>query len=397
MRNNSLRPLSILLVAALILGGFAAPALTEDQTIKIGHIRSLTGPIAITNDKMVKGFNLALELANYQVAGKKVEVILEDDGAKAEVAIDKVRKLLEKDKVDMIVGPTIGGLQMGVSIYMNRAGKPNIHSNPSPFGVIAQKHKWTIQVGGATPQVSSCGGRYAVENLGIKKAIVIGEDTAAGHSYVGAFVAGFKNAGGEIVQEQWAPLGCNDYAPYFAAAKPADGCIVWTSGRDSIKFLNQYYEFGMWDKMPLFPAYQGAIIEGFILARLKPEAADALEGLICPIQYSPLIENKTNKKFVAAYQKKYNQPPDSAESTGYCAALVILDGLKRTGGDTTPQKLMDAMLASTIISTEGPVHFDKKMKSAIKDVCISKLEKKGGRLVFSKPIYIYKDVPPQGL
>lgn len=397
MKINILRPLSVLLVAAFILGDFAVPAFTAEPAIKIGHIRSLTGPIAITNKAMVNGFNLAMEMANYEVAGRKIEVILEDDGAKAEVAIDKVRKLIEKDKVDMIVGPTTGGLQMGVSTFMSRAGKPNIHSNPSPFGVIAQHHKWTIQIGGATPQVSSCGGRYAVEKLGIKKAIVIAEDSAAGHSYAGAFIAGFKNAGGEIIQEQWTPLGCNDYAPYFAAAKPAEGCIVWTSGRDSIKFLNQYYEFGMWDKMPLFPAFQGAIIEGFILARLKPEAADALEGLVCPIQYSPLFDNPANKKFVAAYTKKYNRPPDNAESTAYCAALVILDALKRTGGDTTPQKLMDAMLSSTIISTEGPVRFNKKMKSAIKDVCISKLEKKGDRLVFSTPIFVYKDVPPQGL
>jgi len=397
MKKNILWPLSVLLVAALILGGFAAPAFTAEPPIKIGHIRSLTGPIAITNKAMVNGFDLAMEMANYEVAGRKIEVILEDDGGKTEVAIDKVRKLLEKDKVDMIVGPTTGGMQMGVSTFMNRAGIPNIHTNSSPYGVIAQKHKWTIQIGGATSQISSCGGRYAVEHLGIKKAIVIGEDSAAGHSYVGAFVKGFKNAGGEIIQEQWTPRGCSDYAPYFAAAKPADGCIVWTSGRDSINILNQYQQFGMWDKMPLLPAYQGAIIESFILARLQPEAADALEGLVCPVQYSPFFENEVNKKFVAAYMKKYNRPPDNAESTAYCAALVILDALKRTGGDTTPQKLMDAMLASTILSPEGPVRFDKKKKSAIKDVAISKLEKMGGKLVFKTPIHVYKDVPPEGM
>lgn len=397
MKKNMLRSLLTLLVTASILGGFAALAFASDQPIKIGHIRSLTGPIAITNDKMVKGFDLAMELSNYQIAGRKVEIILEDDGAKAEVAVDKARKLIEKDKVDMIVGPTTGGLQMGISTYMSRIGIPNIHTNPSPYGVIAKKHKWTIQAGGATPQVSSCGGRYAYEQLGVKKAIVIGEDSAAGHSYVGAFIAGFKNAGGEIIQEQWTPRGCNDYAPYFAAAKQADGCIVWTSGRDSINILNQYSDFGMWDKMPLLPAFQGAIIESFILSRLQPKAAEALNGLVCAIQYSPLFENETNKIFVEAYKKKYNRPPDNAESTAYNAALVIQTALKATGGDTTPQKFMDAMLATTITTTEGPIRFDAKKKSVIKDVSISKLEKRGKFFVFSTPIFSYKDVPPEGL
>ena len=345
---------------------------------------------------MVKGFDLAMALANYEIAGRKVEIIVEDDGAKAEVSVDKARKLIEKDKVDMIVGPTMGGLQMAVSTYMNKVGIPNIHTNPSPYGIIAQKHQWTIQIGGASAQIPSCGGRYAVEKLGVKRAIVIGEDTAPGRDYVGGFLAGFKSAGGTVIQEQWTPLGCSDYAPYFAAARPADACIVWTSGGDSIKFLNQYHEFGMWEKMRLLPAYQGAIIESFILAKLQPKAAEALIGLVSSIQYSPFFDNDVNKKFVEAYQKKYNRSPDNAESSAYCAALVIKAALEATGGDTTPQKLMAAMLATAITTTEGPVRFDKEKKSAIKNVAISKLEKVGKEFMFSAPIFVYKDVSPEG-
>jgi branched-chain amino acid transport system substrate-binding protein len=387
---------SVLVAVALMFVGFATPAATDKAPVKIGHLRSLTGPVAITNDKMVKGFDLAMALANYEIAGRKVEVIVEDDAAKAEIAVDKARKFIEKDKVDMIVGPTMGGLQMGISTYMNKVGIPNIHTNPSPYGVIAQKHQWTIQIGGASPQIPSCGGRYAVEQLGTKKAIVIGEDSAAGRDYIGGFLAGFKSAGGVVVQEQWAPLGCSDYAPYFAAAKPADACIVWTSGGDSIKFLNQYYEFGMWDKMRLLPAYQGAIIESFILAQLQPKAAQALIGLVSSIQYSPLFDNEVNKKFVEAYKNKYQRPPDNAESSAYCAALVIKAALEATGGDTTRKKFMDAMLATVITTTEGPVRFDKEKKSAIKNVAISKLEKMGNEFLFSAPIFVYKDVPPEG-
>jgi branched-chain amino acid transport system substrate-binding protein len=401
--------LSVLLVV-LVLGGCAAPAPTPTPTpsptpsptptpkppIKIGHIRSITGPTAITNAAMIKGFDLAMEMCNYEIAGRKVEVILEDDAIKSELAVDKARKLVEKDKVDMIVGPTLSGLQLAVATYCNEAGMVNIDSNVAPNAIFQKKLKWTIQAGGSNLQVPSVGGRYAYEKRGIKKVVVIGEDTAAGHDYVGAFLIGFKNAGGEVIQEQWTPQGCPDYAPYLTAAKTADACIAWTSGNDSVKFLNQYYDYGLWGKMPLIPAYNGAIIETFILVQMKPEAAAAVLGLTSSVTYSSKVDNEVNNKFVAAYQKKYNSTPDSAESSAYNAVLLIQAALEANGGDTTPRKFMDAMLASTPFFVNGKVRYDKEAQSAIMDVNVCKIEKFGNIYGFGAPIFTYKDVPPQG-
>ena len=405
---------SIVIIGALLLGGCAAPTPAPTPTpapspapapapaplppIKIGHIRSLTGPTAITNAAMVRGFDVAMDLAKYQAGGRKIEVILEDDAGKAELAVDKARKLIEQDKVAAIVGPTLAGLQMGISTYMNGVGIPNIHSNSSPYGIVAQKHKWTIQAGGTQQQVPSVNGKYAVEKRNIKKISVVGEDTAAGRQYVGAFLEGFKRAGGEIIQEQWVPQGSADYAPYFTAVKPAEACIAWTSGNDSVKFLNQYFEYGMWDKMPLIPAFQGAILEGFILAQLQPKAAEACLGITVAADYTPLFENPGNKKFVEAYKAKHNVNPDTAISNAYNAGLVLLAGLEATKGDTTPQKLMDAMLALNFDGARGGnIRFDKEKKSAFLDVGIMKLQKLDKEYLLSLPIFVYKDVPPEGL
>jgi len=346
---------------------------------------------------MVKGFDLALEMANYEIAGRKVEVILEDDAGKAELAQDKARKLVEQDKVDMIVGPTLAGLQIGVANYCNQVKMPNINTNTSPYAIIAQKLAWTIQCGGSQLQVPSCSGKYNYEKKNIKKLTLIGEDTAAGHGYCGAFIGGFKNAGGQIIQEQWVPQGTADYGPYFAAAKPADGCVVWTSGNDSVKFLNQYQQFGMWDKMPLVPAYQGAIIESFILAQLQPAASEACIGMETAVNFSPFFPFASTKKFVDAFRAKNNQYPDSASSSAYNAVIIIIAGLEATGGDTDPQKFMDAMLSTNIELVDGPTRFDKEKKSAIKDVNVSKLEKVDKNYLFTAPIFTYKDVPPEGL
>jgi branched-chain amino acid transport system substrate-binding protein len=366
-------------------------------TIKIGHIRSLTGPTAITNKAMVQGFDLAMELAKYQVAGKTIEVKLEDDGGVANQSVDKARTLVEKDKVAVIVGPTLAGMQIAVATYMNQAAIPNLNSNTSPYAIIAQKLNWTLLCGGTPQQITSVSGKYVVEQRKIKKISVIGEDTAAGHDYVGGFLGGFKKAGGEVVQEQWSPQGSPDYGPYFTAVKPAEACVAWTSGNDSVKFLNQYYEFGMWNKMPLIPAFQGAIVESFILAQIQPKAADACLGMVTGAQYTPLFDNPTNKKFVDAYKAKYNIPPDLAAASAYNAGLVLLAGLDITKGDTTPQKLMDAMVNLNMETIWGNLRFDKQKKAAMMDVGVLKLQKEGPAYIFSTPIFTYKDVPPEGL
>jgi branched-chain amino acid transport system substrate-binding protein len=286
-----------------------------------------------------------------------------------------------------------------VATFMSKAAAPvpNVNTNTSPYGIVAQKLAWTIQVGGTNMQVPSCSGKYAFEKLGLKKLTLIGEDSGAGRDYVGNFVNAFKKAGGEIVQEQWVPQNTADYAPYFAAAKLSDGVVAWTSGNDSVKFLNQYYDFGMWDKMPLVPSYQGAIIEGFIMAQLSPKAAEACLGMTTAMNYTPMLDNPANKKFVEAYKAKYKETPDTAISSAYNAVLVILDALKATNGDTTPQKLMDAMLASSVPLVDGPAKFDKVKKTAIKDISVSKLQKIEKEFLFSAPIFTFKDVPPEGL
>ena len=201
MKRFFLIPLGIILIIGLILTGCTAPAPAPTPKpapapapaakppIKIGHIRSLTGPTAITNAAMVKGVDLAFELAKYEVAGRKIEVILEDDAIKPELAIDKARKLVEQDKVDLIIGPTLAPLQIAVATFMSKAPSPvpNVHTNTSPYAIVAQKLGWTIQVGGTNQQVPSCSGKYAFEKLGLKKLTLIGEDSGAGRDYVGQF------------------------------------------------------------------------------------------------------------------------------------------------------------------------------------------------------------------
>ncbi len=392
MKKLFLIPLFIVFGCFVIDGG---NPVVSAPPIKIGHLRPLTGHMAIVGKKMVRGAEFGFGEAGYQVAGRKIEIIVEDSGAKPAMAVDKARKLVERDKVAMIMGPTVGGTQMAVSAYMNKVGVPNLQTNPSPLGVIMQKHQWTIQAGGQEPQISSAMGRYAYEQMGLRTVSVITADWAPGHGFLGAFMGGFKKAGGKVIQEQYPPVHSPDFASYLTALKDADATVAWFDGTDSIRFLSQYHTFGIRKRMPLIAAFHGSFFAPFIMQKLPPDVAKATIGGLTPTPYTPLLDTAVNKRFVRDFKKKYGYTPEDTESGPYLGALVALEALKATGGDTTPKKLRQALLNVKVEGPEGPLHFDQKTMCAFKDIYIVKIDKVGKEYTWV-PVYTYKNVPPLG-
>jgi branched-chain amino acid transport system substrate-binding protein len=387
----------IVIVASMVMIGCQAPPPTPPTggVIKIGHIRPITGHMAISGTRMIKGFQEAIDDAGSMVAGKKIEVIVEDDAAKPEMAVDKARKLIEQDKVAIIIGPTVGGSQMAVSAYMNKVGIPLMHTNPSPAGVIFEKHQWTIQAAGAEPQEPSVMAKYAFEQAGVKKITCITADWAPGHGFMDAFMGTFKKLGGQVIQEQYPPVASPDFAPYLAAMKDADACVCWFDGTDAVKFLSQYQEFGLWKRMPIIPTFHGSFFAPFLISQLPPAASAPIFGRFGPTPYLAGIDNAANKKFLELVKTKLNTVPDENESGPYSGALMLLAALKATNGDTTPAKLKQAIIDLQIEVPDGPVKFDKEKSSAIRNIYIGKFETVGGQIV-QTPLFTYKEVPAMG-
>jgi branched-chain amino acid transport system substrate-binding protein len=400
----------IVIVASLVLIGCQAPPPSTPPTtapptttappaaagvIKIGHIRPLTGHMAISGTRMIKGFQVAIDDAGGMVAGKKIEVLTEDDAADANKSIDKARKLVEQDKVAIIIGPTVGGTQMAVASYLEKVGIPCMHTNPSPLGVIMQHFQWTIQAAGAEPQEPSVQAKYAYEQAGVKTITCITADWAPGHGFMDSFIGTFKKLGGQVIQEQYPPVASADFAPYLATMKDADACVAWFDGTDAVKFLSQYQEFGLWKRMPIVPAFHGSFFSPFLIDQLPPAAAAPIFGRFGPTPYLAQIDNPTNKRFLEICKTKLNTVPDENESGPYSGALMLLAALKATNGDTTPAKLKQAILDLNIEVPDGPVKFDKEKMSAIRNIYIGKFEKVGSQTV-QTPLFTYKEVPATG-
>ena len=406
MRKILVPLLLVALITGLVMSGCAKPAPTPapapapaptpapaEPVIKIGVMYPQTGPLAMTGERMVQAAKFAFKEAGYEVAGKKIEIFVEDSGGEPAVAVDKARKLVEHDKVCMIIGPLIGSTVLATGDYMSKVEIPFLTTSPSPPPTFAQP--WTLVTCGSEPQHSSCIAVYTYDELGYKKINVMTNDTVQGHGFLGAFMGAYIEKGGEVIQEQYAPFPCMDYAPYLTTLKDADALVAWYDGADAIRFLTQVHDYGIRDRMPVVGAFHGSFFAPFILHEMPPAAADAVIGEYCETPYTALLDTPINKKFVDAYQKEYGYIPDETCSGPYEAVQIALRALGVTGGDTSPEKLRDAMLAVDFETVGGPVRFDPETKCRIRNVYIFQVDKRDGEYVWV-PVYTYENVPPFG-
>ena len=238
-----------------LAGIFLAPphAWAQKPPIKIGFLAPLTGGAAQIGRDMVNGFEMYLDETGGQIAGRKVEVIVEDTAGNPATAITKMRKLVESDRVHMVVGETFA--HIGYAL----AGKADEYQIPTIFPVIAaddltqrKPAKWVVRLGWASSQPSHPFGEYAAKTLGYKKVAVVSLDYAFGWEIVGGFQQTFEDNGGQIVQKLWIPLNVQDYAPYLSQIrKDADAVFVLALGRWTLLFAKQWAASGLKDKMPL--------------------------------------------------------------------------------------------------------------------------------------------------
>ena len=333
----------------------SALAQQKAEPIKIGVILPLTGALLKQGPLGKEGIEMALEDANYEVAGRKIVLIVEDDATDPTTGLDKARKLVERDKVAAILGPQHAGVANAIQPYINQNKVINLKIMQFPKALKA-KYPWMLALNGTQEQTSVPMGWYAYEKLGYKTVTTIGPDFVAGRAFLGGFMAGFKEKGGTIVQEQWFPVGSIDFGPYLGNLKDADAFCGWVEGPGALRLINQYYEYGVSKKMPLIGAYASNLLDEDVLPQLGEKGL----GIYGPTAYASTLDNPINKRVVDKFKAKHGgvRPTDTLMVGGYMNAFVLLHALKGTGGDTDPEKLRAAILNLNLKDTPiGPVRF----------------------------------------
>lgn len=348
MKKISITMLLIFVLSAFIISECPTPA-ESAEAAKIGAILDITGPVAFMGQMIQDGIKLRLDEASWKVAGRPLEFISEDGASDLNLTNSIAHKLVEKDKVDIMIGPLNHDFMIALEPFLAENKVPEIYiSQAAPE--IEAKNEWFFAPPGVVAQCGYYTGQYAYE-LGYRTASVLGADFITGYQWIGAFTQGFEGAGGKVIAHAgWAPIGTVDYGPYLASIKKADVCAAWTV---PAKFLvKQYHEFGLWKKMPLMLIYTNEVPE----ADLR-ELGQAGIGLVGASLYTPGIDTPSNHKFVTAFKKKYNREPSEWDVIGYDAASVAVAALEATRGDTIPEKLRDAIANVKIELPTGPFSF----------------------------------------
>jgi branched-chain amino acid transport system substrate-binding protein len=349
------------------------------EPIRIGFLSVRSGALAAGGKQMEEGINLFLKERNNQLGGRKVElIVLDTGGAPAQTRI-KAQELVEKHKVQVIIGPLATFEALAIDDYIAQVKVPLITPTSAAQKDLAQlkQNDHVIHAVGTAAQPMHVLGDFAARKLGLKKVASVADDFTYGHEGVGGFQAAFEEAGGKLLQKQWPPLNVGDYGSYIGQISPdADAVYAGFAGVNGLRFLKQAAEYGY--KKPIL-GNPTAVDEG-ILRLMGDEAL----GVYSASWYSAELDTPENKRFVEAVMREYKVVPGFYTAGTYVAGLQLEAALASIQGRIEDKAAFVRALRETRLekSPIGPIAIDEYGKPVL-NIYVRKVERKGGKLVNS--------------
>ena len=328
----------------LVAAGFAHAA-------TIGFVAPLSGPQALVGQDQLDGFMLALEQLGGKLGGQPTTVVKEDDQLKPEVGQQAVRKLIDKDKVDAIVGLSFSNVLMSSLPRIVESGVVALATNAGPSPIAGAQCKANLfSMAWQNDGAAEAMGKFA-QDRGLKKVYLMAPNYQAGKDMLAGFKRFYK---GQVVDEVYTQVNQPDYSAEIAqlqAAKP-DAVFVFYPGGMGINFVKQMSQAGLSGKLPLYSVFT---VDGTTLPSLREAAVGTVSGGM----YDAALDNPENRKFVTAFEAKYKRTPSLYAATGFDAARLLDVALLKAGGDA--KKLAAAVKASgsEFKSVRGPFAFGK--------------------------------------
>ncbi len=375
------------LVGAAVLVAFSGAAYSQ-QVVKIGLLATLEGPFAAGGADGMRGAELAIKQKNGMAGGRKIELIKASSDAKPDVAVNATRKLVEQDKVDIMVGPLSGGEGIAVKDYSKT--QPNITFINGSSGAQAttlvspSTNFFRFNTEGAQWMVGL--GKAALDR-GYKRVMVIAEDYAFPYSQVQGFMSEYCRLGGKVPVKAWVPLGGKDYSSVIARIpNDVDALVVVLGGADAVNFLNQYEAAGG-NK----PMVGGSITVSQDILNYKGKRRDSLVGTIAGSPIADAYDAPDFKAFVADYQKNFPVSSGAYPSPSLFALVyyinmkAALDGLDAVKGDLSggQAKYREALAKMTLKTPVGDVKLDAN-RQAIGSTFITEVVKDAQGNLFNK-------------
>jgi branched-chain amino acid transport system substrate-binding protein len=378
-----------LLMLMLFTGQTVASA--QAEPIKIGMLIPFSGPTAGTAKDGRLAVEMFLEDIGGKIAGRKIDLIVEDTAHQPKVGLEKVRKLVESDKVHMVTGVTLSHVALAIRDYVVNHEVPMIitafaGTTALSFGKKSDYIARTSLVNGIQ---SLCAAKYACEKLGYKKFVVMGADFVAGREKGRIFEGVVKEKGGEVIQKLFTPIGTKDYAPFITKIEDADALYAFYQPGDGLRFVKQYSGFGMMKKIPILTT------AGMVNSITLPIVGDKAEGIIMSNHLAPIgpfPDRPQYVEFCEKFQNKYGHMPQDGAIQCYNGIQVVKMALEATNGNAEDALgFIQAVKNVKFEAIHSPFRIEPETNSVSQNVRVVELVKKNGKIGFTT-LQIYEDI-----
>ncbi|CEJ13450.1 hypothetical protein BN1110_03766 [bacterium YEK0313] len=373
---------------ALASVAMGAPGIrAQGAPLRIGMLTVKSGALSAGGRQMEDGFRLFLRERGNRVAGRDVQFTVADTGGQPALAKTRAQELVQRAGVHVIVGPVAAFEALAINDYLQEAKIPFLCASAAAEDLTQRRlNPWFVRTSSTSAQPCHPLGEYVAKELGHKRIVAIADDFAFGQEQTSGFQRAFEASGGAILRKLWAPLNVADYGSYIAQIGEADAVFAAFAGANGLRFLRQYSEYGLKQKIPVVAAMT-TVDEG-VLHSMGDEAL----GIISAGWYSAALAGQANERFVAELRKETGVDPGFYSAGAYSAGLALESALADVAGKIEDKDAFMAALRRVEISNDprGPWRLDS-YGNPIQKIYIRKTERREGRLV-NTVVKTYDDV-----
>ena len=375
-------------VAGAAAAAASAPAIVRAQAgpIRLGLMTVKTGPLASGGIDMERALVQYLKERNNTLAGRKVELFVGDSAGVPAQARTKIQELVERDKIQIMIGPLATAEALAADDYIRQAQLLTLSVAAADDMTQRKPNPWFTRGTSTASQCAHPMADYCYRTLNYRRMAVIADDIAYGHEMCAGFQRVFEEMGGKVVQKTFPPLTVPDYGTYLAQLNTKiDAIYLGFAGSNGFRYLRQFNEYGLMGKIK--PVGGMTALDEAVLRNMGDEAL----GIVTACWYSAELDNPINHKFAEAFRKDWKYDPGFYAAATYTEAAVLEQTLKAIGGKIEDkQAFMKAVRSGKFDTCRGPVSFDQ-YGNVVGNVYIRRVARKQGRLV-NEVIFTYPDV-----
>jgi len=391
--SSSRRRLLLAAGSAPLISGVPTLLHAQNAPIRIALLTSLTGPYASLGASMRAGLELLLAQAGHQMAGRKVELLVEDDHGKPDEALRKVRKLIAHDKIDVLCGVISANIALAIRDVVHDAELPTFIANAAANGLAREAASpYVFRPTKTSWMLGHTGALWTHERIEKSGGITLAADYTAGREYIDDFAHTYQELGGSLGERIWTPLGTSDFAPLIMKLAATNPKFVYTflAGADAVRFHQQMKDYRLQGKIRIIGP--GALYDQ---EDVVPAVGEAALGGVSTFHQSPGAPG--SQAFVAAYQAARNRLPGEASTSGYVAGQVIQAGIEAVQGAVDDRKAFkQSLLEKPIATAFGPLQFDPRNNQSILDIYVNEVRSDADGKPFNTVIHTYPRIQDPG-